>query len=73
MRRRISERLDQWVVDSSELYDMAEINEKQANEDIFAVVYFLMMRGLVAFDVNSDEFASCVKQTLAALQRRQRE
>jgi hypothetical protein len=70
LRRRIADRLDQWTSDSVNLYAMVDLSEKEAADDIFAAMYFLLMRGVIAMEVDPEEFASCVRESLERMQQK---
>jgi len=66
LRRRIADKLQQWVSDSFDLYDMAEISQREAMSDILSVLLWHTATGLQYADVPKDEVASFIQNAMEA-------
>jgi hypothetical protein len=68
LRRRIYSRLIQWNIDSFDLYDMAELSEEEAMEDIYTILLNNILSSSISMGMDADKLCYVLRRAFAERQ-----
>ena len=68
LRKRIFQRLSQWIIDSFELYEMADLHPTEAMNDIYTVLVNHIITCSGPMDIDADRLCYVIRKAFAERQ-----